>query len=93
MTDEKPPAPAPDAGHAERVNEAFDALHSDLGDRVGEEAREELEKIREAAARKDAGEVRDRLEAVRESHGWLYSELVKHPKVASLIDELALWGF
>ncbi len=93
MTEEKPPAPAPDQGHAERVHDAFDSLHTDLGDRVGEDARGALQGIREAAVRKDADEVRERLRAVKESHGWLYTELTRHPKIAAIIDELALWGF
>ena len=30
---------------------------------------------------------------MKERHGWLYEELVKHPSLAAFIDELALWGF
>jgi hypothetical protein len=30
---------------------------------------------------------------VKDRHGWLYEELVKHPGLAAVIDELALWGF
>ena len=33
------------------------------------------------------------LAAVREHHGWLWEEMTRHPRVAALIDELALWGF
>lgn len=93
MTDPKPGTSPTDPGHAERVQEAFDSLHADLGERVGDDAKEELERLREAAARGDGGEVRERLAAVRESHGWLYAEMAAHPKIATLIDELALWGF
>lgn len=81
-----------DPGHEKRVHEAFDDLHAGLGDRA-DEARSELDPLRDAAARRSAAEVRERLEAVKTSHGWLYEELTKHPKVAALIDELALWGF
>lgn len=81
-----------DPGHEKRVQEAFDDLHAGLGERA-DEAREELEPLRDAAARRNGAEVKERLEAVKETHGWLYEELVKHPKVAALIDELALWGF
>ncbi len=31
--------------------------------------------------------------AVREKHGWLWEEMTRHSRVASLIDELALQGF
>jgi hypothetical protein len=80
-------------GHEERVHDAFDALDSHLGERVTEEARGELDRLRDAAVRKDAEEVRERLASVQGTHGWLYSEMVKHPKIATLIDELSLWGF
>ena len=80
-------------GHEERVQDAFDSLHESLGPRVGPEERESLEAVREAALRRDAGSVREGLATVRERHGWLWEEMAKHPQVAALIDELALWGF
>lgn len=79
-------------GHEERVHEAFDALHEELGAQVDEEARGSLEKLREAAADRDGARFRAQLEDVRARHGWLYGELSKHPKVAWVIDELALMG-
>ena len=86
----------PDTGsddHASRVQEAFDAFHEKLGTRLDGEARESVERLREAAARKDAEKLREQLTAVQEEHGWLYRELAEHPAVATLLDELALWGF
>ena len=32
------------------------------------------------------------LAAMKESHGWLWTELTAHPRVAELIDKLALMG-
>jgi len=32
------------------------------------------------------------LDDLRERHGWLYKELAEHPRVAQLLDELALFG-
>lgn len=81
-----------DEGHEERVRKAFDALHEGLGETVGEEARGSLERLREAAARRDAEAMREHLSAVRERHGWLYEKLARHPDVASLLNELALLG-
>ena len=52
-----------------------------------------MERLRDATAGGDAGRAREELASVKERHGWLYEELVKHPSLAALIDELALWGF
>ena len=52
-----------------------------------------VEKLREAAANKDAGKVREHMGEVQQRHGWLYRELAEHPGIATLLDELALWGF
>lgn len=79
-------------GHEKRVHEAFESFRTDLGDRAGD-VDAPLEKLKEAAARNDVDEARGRLAEVKEQHGWLYEEMAKHPKLAALIDELALWGF
>jgi hypothetical protein len=95
MTDDKrePGAPGPiSGGHDERVRAAFDDLHAALGDRATPEARESVEKLREAALGRDAVRVRGHLEEVKERHGWLYEELIRHPAVVELINELALMG-
>jgi hypothetical protein len=91
MTDTgKPPA---SDDHSARVREAFDSLHQKLGDRLDSGARESVERLREAAASKDADKLREQMGEVREQHGWLYRELAEHPAIATLLDELALWGF
>jgi hypothetical protein len=89
MTEKAPPSD----DHSARVQEAFDSLHQKLGDRLDGGARESVEKLREAAARRDADEVREHMGEVRERHGWLYRELAEHPGIATMLDELALWGF
>ena len=91
MTDTGKLPPSDD--HSARVQEAFDSLHQKLGDRLDSGARESVEKLREAAARKDADKVREHMGEVQERHGWLYRELAEHPEIATLLDELALWGF
>lgn len=78
--------------HAARVRETFDSLHEKLGSRLDSGARESVDKLRDAAASKDGEAVRAQLTDVRERHGWLYRELVAHPRVAALLDELALLG-
>ncbi len=78
---------------SERVREAFDSFHEKVGDRLDDRARESVERLRAAAASRDAEKVREHMGEVQESHGWLYRELAEHPAIANLLDELALWGF
>lgn len=80
-------------GKGGRVQEAFDAVRRDLDARLGADEREAVERLQAAAAGGDAARAREELATVKERHGWLYEELVKHPSLATLIDELALWGF
>ncbi|MFI5182242.1 MAG: hypothetical protein ACHQPI_12715 [Thermoanaerobaculia bacterium] len=88
MTDERP---GPDE-HSQRVHEAFDDLDASLGDRATPEARESVEKLRSAVLNRDAALVRGHLSDVKARHGWLYAELARHPRVAELVNELALMG-
>jgi hypothetical protein len=78
---------------AAKVHEAFDAVRRDLDERLGADERAAVERLRDAAADGDADRAREEMASVKERHGWLYEELVKHPNLATLIDELALWGF
>ncbi len=77
----------------DKVHEAFDAVRRDLDERLGVEERAAVERLRDAAVDGDAARAREELASVKERHGWLYEELVKHPSLAAVIDELALWGF
>ena len=89
MTDTVPPSDE----HSARVQEAFDSFHQKVGDRLDVGARESVERLREAAASRDAEKMREQMGEVRDQHGWLYRELAEHPAIATLLDELALWGF
>ena len=91
MTDTEKLPPSDD--HSARVREAFDSFHEKVGDRLDGGARESVERLREAAASRDAEKMREHMGEVREQHGWLYRELAEHPAIATLLDELALWGF
>ena len=91
MTDIGTPPPSDD--HSARVQEAFDSFHQKVGDRLDGGARESVERLREATASRDAEKMREHMGEVREQHGWLYRELAEHPAIATLLDELALWGF
>jgi len=76
-----------------RVQEAFDAVRRDLDGRLDVEEQAAVERLRDAAAGGDVARAREEMASVRERHGWLHEELVKHPSLATVIDELALWGF
>jgi hypothetical protein len=86
---EKPP---PD-DHAARVHESFDALHEKVGARLDETSRAAIDKLRSAAVSKDGAALRTHMAELQDRHGWLYKELAAHPKIATLLDELALLGF
>ena len=95
MNDDRPkppPTTGPDGTHEERVRAAFDDLGVKLGDRVSPEARTAVESLREAALEKDAAKVRGHLDDLKQRHGWLWEELTAHPRVAALVNELALFG-
>lgn len=77
---------------SDRVHAAFDDLHEKLGDRATPEAKARVEALREATLARDAASVKAHLEAMKESQGWLWAELTRHPRVASLVNELALMG-
>jgi hypothetical protein len=87
---EKPPG---NDNHTERVQASFDALHEKVGGRLDPDARAAIDRVRMAAAERDSEAMRTHMESLREQHGWLYKELAAHPQVATLLDELALWGF
>jgi len=83
----------PTDDHASRVHASFDALHEKVGGQLDAASRTAIEKVRVAAADRDRDALRARMEELRDRHGWLYKELAAHPQVATLLDELALWGF
>jgi len=95
MDDERPkpiPRVQPDDAHKERVRAAFDDLGAKLGDRATPEARASVENLRAATLEKDAARLREHLDDMKEKHGWLWEELSAHPRVAALVNELALMG-
>lgn len=85
-------ADKPPDDHEQRVSESFDALHRQVGGRLDAAGREAIDRIRSAAAARDTAALKNHLAELRERHGWLYNELAAHPRVANLLDELALFG-
>ncbi len=95
MSDDKVPREPREVApgdRATRVRAAFEDLRAALGERSTPETRAALEKLRESVLGGDAVRVRRELEDVREKYGWLYAELARHPRVAELVNELALFG-
>jgi hypothetical protein len=87
----KEPDATPD-DHARRVHADFDDLHERLGERLDEPGRAAIDRVRSAAATRNGAELRRNLVTLRDEHGWLYKELATHPRLANLLDELALLG-
>lgn len=83
----------PDKAHESRVHEAFDSFLGRHGERLDEKGQGLLQRMRDAASDKDPQKLREHLTEAKERHGWLYRELAEHPQLATLLDELALWGF
>jgi hypothetical protein len=81
-----------DDDHASKIHADFDELHERLGERLDDPGRAAIERVRHAAAAKNGAELRRNLVALRDEHGWLYKELAAHPRLANLLDELALLG-
>jgi hypothetical protein len=82
----------PPDDHASRVNESFDDLHRKVEKRLDEAGREAIDRVRAAAASRDGAALRAGLDELKQRHGWLYNELAAHPRIANLLDELALLG-
>jgi hypothetical protein len=78
--------------HESRVHESFDSLHSQVSGRIDAAGRDAIEKLRAAAAARDGEALRRGLKSLRDEHGWLYRELAAHPRLANLLDDLALLG-
>jgi hypothetical protein len=81
-----------DDEHAARVHESFDSLQEKVGGKLDADQREALERLRAAAQARDGDALRKGLKELRDRHSWVYRELAEHPRVANLLDELALLG-
>jgi hypothetical protein len=87
-------ADEPRDDHEAKVRDSFDSLYErDLvRGRIDDAGRDAVEKLRAAAAARDGEALRRGLKDLRDQHGWLYRELAEHPRLANLLDELALLG-
>ena len=84
--------PKPPEDHSDEVHAAFDDLHERIGTRATSDSKIRVEALREAVLAQDASAVKAHLDEMKASHGWLWAELTRHPRVAALVNELALMG-
>jgi len=84
--------PKPPEDHSDEVHAAFDDLHERIGTRATSDSKIRVEALREAVLAQDASAVKAHLDEMKASHGWLWTELTRHPRVAALVNELALMG-
>ncbi len=80
--------------HEKEVHESFASLYEreQVRGRIDDSGRDAIEKLRAAAAARDGAALRTGLKDLRDQHGWLYRELAAHPRLANLLDDLALLG-
>ena len=80
--------------HQKNVHESFASLYEreQVRGRIDDSGRDALEKLRAAAEARDGAALRTGLKDLRDQHGWLYRELAAHPRLANLLDDLALLG-
>ena len=77
---------------SDEIQAAFDDLHDRIGERATSDSTIRIEALREAVLAQDAAAVKAHLDAMKVSHGWLWAELTAHPRVAALVNKLALMG-
>lgn len=81
-----------DNDHHERVSNSFNEWRGSIRDRIQPHEEEHVKGIEEAVIVGDSDRVRHHLEQTKESSGWLYEELMKHPRISAFIRELAIFG-
>ncbi len=81
------------AGHEERVQKAFGSLSDTLSERASKSDEERVSGIREAIATGNVAKAEEHLSAVKQESSWLYEELMKHPEVSAILQELSIMGF
>jgi hypothetical protein len=75
-----------------RINAAFGSLHKTLGERVNERDEKRMLGIREAALSGDSTSAKEHLTKVKQESSWLYEELMKHPEISAIMQELSIMG-
>ncbi len=77
----------------ERILGAFGALHETLGRRVSHADVERVSDLREALLSGDRARAAEHLETAKSESSWLYDELMKHPQITAILQELSIMGF
>ena len=77
----------------DHVHAAFDSWLEQHGNKVSDDDESRVQDLRQAAHNGDAELVKKHLEDVKEHSNWLYNELMKHPAVSEILQELSIMGF
>jgi hypothetical protein len=76
-----------------RINKAFGSLKRADDEPLSKQEEERVLGIREAAATGDRAKVEEHLASAKSESNWLYEELIKHPEIAAILQELSIMGF
>jgi hypothetical protein len=75
------------------VVKAFEQWGETLHGKLSDEDAARVQKISEAAHQGDSELVQKHLEDTKEHSNWLYTELMKHPAITEIMQELSIMGF
>ena len=87
--------PTNDSNHAaqdERIDNAFGSLQQSIGARASKADEARVSGIREAIAAGNNRQAQEHLTAVQQESSWLYEELMKHPEISAILQELSIMG-
>jgi hypothetical protein len=85
----------PTGGSKDRshVAKAFEQWGKTLQGKLSDEDSERVQKLSDAANNGDSELVKQHLEDTKEHSNWLYTELMKHPAITEIMQELSIMGF
>ena len=75
-----------------RVRQAFGSLRQSLGERASERDEQRVLGIRDAVESGNRTKAEEHLSKVKEESSWLYEELMKHPEISAIMQELSIMG-
>ena len=76
-----------------KIQSAFGSLRRRPDEPLTNEEESRVLRIREAVATGDRAKVEEHLASAKNESSWLYEELVKHPDIAAILQELSIMGF
>jgi hypothetical protein len=81
-------------GHREaKIKKAFGSLKRSDDEPLSKQEEERVLGIREAVTNRDRAKVEEHLASAKTESNWLYEELIKHPDISAILQELSIMGF